>query len=124
MPRTLEARRMGDVTDWSGQCLRKRVLDYLGVGCIVRVIVDNVETGGCECLYFAITRVKDGTFWGTCQETYRMGSNSVGLASGEQFSFRKEHISEVPVSWQPKQFQRLLAPSDFLPLGYGITGYR
>jgi hypothetical protein len=122
--RKLVPRRVGDVTDWSGALLNKDVYKYLGPGCIVRVSVDNAN-GAAECLYFEITKVKDGTYWGTCQDTYRM-DDTVGLATGKSFSFRKEHIQEVPLDWQPRWFKkRVGGRTDMVQKkGYPVTGYR
>jgi len=105
--RTLVPHRGGDVTDWSGALLSKEVYKYLGPGCIVRVAIENVKTRWGESPYFEITKVKYGTYWGTCQDTNRMGflTIAMGLATGETFSFRKEHILEVPIDWQPRWFR-------------------
>ena len=123
--RTLVPRRQGDRTDWSGRCLSKRLLGLLAPGCVVRVCVDNLQDGSAEALYFTITRMKDGTFWGTCEPTYRL-ADAVGLPTGSTFTFRKEHVNEVPVEWQPKWFRRAAARVDSARLrhGYFVTGYR
>lgn len=73
--RKLVANRMGDVTDWHGRILSKRTLNILRPGCIVRVIVDaTVAPPGWwrlgESLYFEIVKIKDGTLWGVCLDTY------------------------------------------------------
>ena len=123
--RTLVPCRVGDVSDWSGALLNKEVYTYLGPGCIVRVSVDNGKTGAAECLYFEITKVKDGTYWGTCKDTYRMG-DAVGLPTGKTFTFRKEHIQEVPIDWQPRWFRKKVGGrTDMVQKkGYAVTGYR
>jgi len=123
--RTLVPFRVGDVTDWSGALLNKEVYKYLGPGCIVRVTVNNPNTESWECLYFEITKVKDGTYWGTCQDTYRT-DDAIGLPTGKTFSFRKEHIQEVPIDWQPSWFRKKVGGrTDMVQKeGYAVTGIR
>lgn len=107
MTRTLEPVVMDESTDWTGQILPRQMIDYITVGCIVRVVVKNRE-GAAEAIYFEITKIKDGTFWGIAQDIYRLW-DSIGLANGEQMTFRKEHVNEIPLDWQPKRFQKDVA---------------
>ena len=69
--------------------------------------------------------MKDGTFWGIAQDTYRL-DDYAGLHSGDQMTFRKEHINEIPISWQPKRFQKAVANVVGPKKGrrYAITGLR
>ena len=98
---------------------------YLYPGCITRVVIKNTDTGVGEAIYFKITKVKDGTFWGDAQDTYRFW-DLVGLPDEQQMTFRREHINEIPVDWQPKRFQRAVAhlASRQKNVGYTITGLR
>ena len=81
------------------------MVQYLFPTCIVRLVINNPLTNCNEAIYFEITKVKDGTFWGVAQETYRL-MDWVGLMDGEQMTWRKEHINEIPIEWQPKRFQK------------------
>ncbi|KAL6719731.1 hypothetical protein ACLMJK_001652 [Lecanora helva] len=125
MPRTLTPILMDEATDWSGQLLPRQTSQYLFPGCIIRAIIKNTTTTAAEAIYFRITKIKDGTFWGVAQDTYRL-SDHVGLPDGEQMTFRREHINEIPIEWQPKRFQRAVAHlvGRGKNVGYGITGLR
>lgn len=96
---------MDESTDWSGRILPRQMTQYLFPSCIVRVVIRNPTSGSSEAIYFQITKMKDGTFWGIAHDTYRL-VDWVGLPSGEQMTFRKEHINEIPLSWQPKRYQK------------------
>ena len=117
---------MGDVTDWSGEVLRKEILESIGIGCKVRVCITNVEKNSAEAVYLKVTKVKDGTIWGTVEPTYRMGTDSIDVEDGKTFSVRRNEISEVPIDWQPKWFQRKVSKWTNVPLkkGYSVTGLR
>ncbi|CAF9925838.1 hypothetical protein IMSHALPRED_006794 [Imshaugia aleurites] len=95
--------------------------------CTVRVIIQNPDDKCAEAVYFEITKIKDGTFWGIAQDTYRL-HDWIGLTDGQQMTFRKEHINEIPIVWQPKAFQKavggLVAQANGKGKGYGITGFR
>lgn len=124
MPRTLTPLVMDEATDWNGAIISRQMINYLTVGCIVRVVVSNSHQGS-EALYFEITKIKDGTFWGIAQGTYRL-EDYVGLPDGNQFTFRKKHINEIPLSWQPKRFQKAVShlTARTKDHGYFPTGIR
>ncbi|KAI9822585.1 MAG: hypothetical protein M1827_000304 [Pycnora praestabilis] len=123
MGRTLQPVAMAEATDWSGQILPRQMTQYLRPGCVVRIAVENLEKGGSEAIYFEITKIKDGTYWGNARDTYRL-FDIVGLAEGEQMTFRKQHINEIPIGWQPKQFQKAVAHLNLKQEGYFLTGLR
>ena len=81
------------------------MIPYLFPSCIVRVCVDNHENGGWEAIYFEITKIKDGTFWGNARGTYRL-FDVVGMKDGQQMTFRREHINEIPLDWQPRRYRK------------------
>ncbi|KAK3169714.1 hypothetical protein OEA41_009098 [Lepraria neglecta] len=124
MPRTLEPVPMDEATDWSGHILPRQMVKYLSIDCIVRVVIRNTDKGA-EAIYFKITKIKDGTFWGIAQDTYRLW-DSVGLPSGNQMTFRKEDINEIPLDWQPMRFQKSVAhlQGQIKNHGYALTGVR
>ncbi len=124
MPRALSPVVMEEATDWSGQIISRQMSRYLFPGCVVRVVIRNPE-GRAEAIYFEITKVKDGTFWGIAQETLRW-EDWVGIPDGTQMTFGREHINEIPLSWQPKRFQKAVGPlaSRMKDVGYAITGLR
>lgn len=107
----LKAIPADQLTDWSYNSLRSAYIDALTVGCVVRVCVGSTEKGGWEKIYFEITKIKDGTYWGTSKDTYRMEDEELGLRNGEEFSFRKQHIMEIPQEkwWQPKSYVKAVA---------------
>lgn len=107
MPRTLSAVPQSDTTNWSGQIISKEMIRHLTVGCIVRVVVRNVN-GSAEAIYFDITKIKDGTFWGLVRDTHRM-DDYVGLADGGKMTFSRKDINEIPIEWQPKRYQKAVA---------------
>lgn len=124
----LRFQRMTDITDWSGQILRKGVLKLLEVSCIVRCLTylyDNdgqfVAAGG---EYYKITKIKDGTIWGTSQGLYRCCDFFYPTIKGKEYSFRFNNISEVPIMWQPKRLRRKMKKYLVPNLGYVITGMR
>lgn len=121
--RTLVAERMGDVIDWSGQIISKQAIKLLSVGCVVRVNITNLKSGVGEAIYFTITKIKDGTFWGKARDTYRL-DDYVGLDTDEQFTFRAHQISEIPIEWQPARFQRKASRILDTGKGYAFTGWR
>ena len=127
MSRTLTPLSQDTFTDWSGIILPSQTVRYLFPSCIVRVVVQNPKDESAEAVYFEITKIKDGTFWGIAQDTYRL-SDYIGLNDGQQTTFRKEHINEIPIKWQPKAFQKavrgLVAQAKARGVGYGITGCR
>lgn len=127
MPRTLTPITQDSLTDWSGIILPSQIVRHLFPSCSVRVIIQNPNDGSAEAVYFEITKIKDGTFWGTAQDTYRL-QDWIGLKDGQQMTFRKEHINEIPIDWQPKAFQKavrgLVAQAKGRGKGYGITGFR
>ncbi len=109
------------------------MIDYLYPGCIVRIGVKDNDSGSIEAIYFKITEIKDGTFWGTAMDTYRLDSKYPGIFApknrveeGEQFTWRKGDINEVPLDWQTKRYQKAVAHLEVLikDKGYGITGLR
>lgn len=53
-------------------------------------------------------------------------SDWVGLEDGEQMTFRREHINEIPLEWQPKRYQKSVAhlKVQMKDAGYSITGLR
>lgn len=115
---------MDEATDWSGQVLPRQMTRHLFPGCIVRIAVSN-DTSRSEVIYFEIVKIKDGTFWGIAQDTYRI-TDWIGLADGAQMSFRKEHINEIPLSWQPKRYQKAIEylRPQMKQSGYFPTGLR
>ena len=120
--KTLKRRRQTSVTDWSGRLLNKRALNLLCPGCFVRICVSNTKTGNSEALYFEIIKIKDGTFWGITQDTYRI-DDYVGLSDESVFTFRKKDISEIPISWQPRAIRKKLKKHvDKRGYGRAITG--
>ena len=125
MPRTINPVVMDEASDWSGQVLPRQMTQYLFPGCIVRAVIQNSTSGCGEAIYFRITKMKDGTFWGIAQDTYRL-NDWVDLPSGEQMTFRKEHINEIPLSWQPKRYQKAVAhlKVHMKNIGYFPTGMR
>ena len=126
MPRNLTPVVMDEATDWSGEIISRQMVRYLVPGCIVRAVIQNHEAmPTAEAIYFRITKIKDGTFWGDAQDTYRLW-DAVGLQEGKQMTFRKEHINEIPIDWQPKRFQKAVAHLTCRKkgVGYAITGLR
>ena len=125
MSPTIEPVVMDAATDWSGQILPRRMVQYLFPGCVVRVVIKNNTTECSEAIYFELTKIKDGTFWGTAYDTYRM-QNCVDLATGDQMTFRKEHINEIPLDWQPKRFQKAVVglTAQIKDYGHFPTGVR
>lgn len=111
------------VTDWTGQTLSKRARHLVQPGCIVRACISNCSTHNGEGLYLEVTKVKDGTVWGKVMGIYRMDTNSVGIATGSQYAVRVSQISEIPIMWQPRpwqrKFKRFLVPHK----GRSITGF-
>ncbi|MCJ1279757.1 hypothetical protein MMC21_007581 [Puttea exsequens] len=123
MPLTVEPVSMSDITDWDGRIISRQMVRYLSTGCIVRLIIRSDQ--GAEAIYFEITKIKDGTFWGVAQDTYRF-DDIVGLPNGHQMTFKKQHINEIPLLWQPKQYRKAVGhlarrTKDF---GYFPTGVR
>ena len=115
---------MEEATDWSGEIISRQMAHYLFPGCIARVVITS-EEGAAEAIYFKLTKVKDGTFWGVAQDTYRFW-DLVGLPNGVQTTFRREHINEIPLNWQPKRFRKAVAHLSVRKkgIGYAITGIR
>ena len=60
------------LTDWNGQLLSRKHIDKLTLGCVVRIVIENSESRSGEAVYCQITKMKDGTFWGIVQDTYRL----------------------------------------------------
>jgi len=125
MPGSINPVVMDEATDWSGQILPRQMAHYLFPSCIVRVVIHNSTSDCGEAIYFRITKIKDGTFWSIAQDTYRL-EDWVGFSSGEQMTFRKEHINEIPLSWQPKRYQKEVAhlKVHLKDVGYFPTGMR
>lgn len=115
---------MDEATNWSGEIVSRQMSQYLFPGCVVRAVIKSNDERA-EAIYFKIIKIKDGTFWGIAQDTYRI-SDWVGLPGGAQMTFRKEHINEIPIDWQPKRFQRAVAHLAVRQknVGYAITGLR
>ncbi|CAF1143206.1 unnamed protein product [Rotaria sordida] len=97
--------------DWNGQTISKCALDKLQVGCIVRCIIRNESSEQViwEALYFEILKIKDGTFWGKTLDIYRLGEDVIGLPTNTIFTFRKNHIAEIPIMWQPSYIRKNLS---------------
>ena len=123
--RTLEPLVMDVATDWSGHLLPQQMIRHLFPSCYVRLCVRNNETKSTEAIYFEITKIKDGTFWGVAQDTYRW-EDWIGLKGGDQMTFRREHINEIPLDWQPKRFRKAVRALEerITKEGYSITGLR
>lgn len=116
---------MDAATDWSGHLLPQQMIGHLYPSCWVRLCLRNNKTGGSEAVYFEITKIKDGTFWGIAQDTYRM-NDWIGLEAGAQMTFRREHINEIPLDWQPRRFRKAIKGLEerVTEEGYAITGLR
>lgn len=136
-PRTLFPVAQDAVTDWGGRIIPKAMIDHLFPSCVVRVVVTDSESKWSEALYFRITKIKDGTFWGETMNTYRMSTlcggneaaNPIPLKEGEQFTWRREHINEIPLEKflnQPKRYMKLVSglKGKYAVKGYAITGLR
>ena len=116
MPRRLYPVEQRQTTDWEGHFIPKAMIDHLFPTCVVRVVIQDDETEAGEAIYFEITKIKDGTFWGTARDTYRCNTiglqNSITLKEGDQFTWRREHINEIPLNtwhpWQPKRYIKLV----------------
>jgi hypothetical protein len=112
MSRVLFPQEARFLQDWSGEPISKQALDILQPGCIVRCTIANESSKpfSWEALYFEIIKIKDGTFWGKTLDTYRLGHDYIGLPTDTIFTFRKNHIMEIPITWQPayirKQFRK------------------
>lgn len=66
----------------------------------------NSQNGAMEAVYFKLTKIKDGTFWGRVMDTYRM-KDWIGLEVGRVWPFRGEAIMGEFTS-----LSRLQAPLD------------
>ena len=119
----LIANRHGDVTDWSGRLLSKRVFGCLKIGDIVRVHIDDIKGGSSIAPYFKIVKMKDGTFWGSALNTYNTLDWMEGINEGDIVPFRRQNIIEIPITWQSKNQQRKLEQF-VLEKGYSVTGCR
>jgi len=114
MSRVLFPQESRILHDWNGQIISKHALDKLQPGCIVRCVIGNESTKlpAWEAVYFELVKIKDGTFWGKTLDTYRLGEDYIGLPIDSIFTFRKNHIMEIPIMWQPsyirKQFNKYL----------------
>jgi hypothetical protein len=115
---------MDEATDWSGHILPRQMANYLCIDCIVRVVIQNPNECS-EAIYFKITKIKDGTYWGIARDIHRL-SDQVGLPDGTQMTFRRRAINEIPLDWQPKCFQKAVARLErqIKPYGYALTGVR
>ena len=124
MIRTLTPVVMDAATGWDGRIISPQMARYLTVGCIVRVVVSNVN-GVSEAIYFQITKLKNGTIWGCVQDTYRL-RDFVRLPNGSSMSFKKVHINEIPLEWQPKQYRKAVRhlATRTKEYGYSPTGVR
>ena len=119
--------RVGEVTDWGGHKLSKQIFNELEVGDIVRVQLEATEEavawakerdaaeeatqnggyiakprykrhyGGVVAMYFEITKIKDGTYWGKAYDAYTTLHDFGILEEGDKFTFRKENIMEIPL---------------------------
>ena len=120
----LKALPAPDTTDWQGRILPREYLRHLVLGCMVRCMIEG-RCGSIQCLYFEITKIKDGTFWGKVVDIYRT-MDCVGIEHGEEMSFRKEHTSEIPQErwWQPKAYRKRVAHLKPKDEGYAATGVR
>lgn len=107
MTRVLFPHDSRKVRDWYGQPISKYAFDKLQPGCIVRCVIGNESAW--EALYFEIIKIKDGTFWGKILDTYRLGQDYIGLPTDSIFTFRKNHIMEIPLTWQPSYIQKQLS---------------
>jgi hypothetical protein len=114
MSRILFPQEVRSLHDWNGRTISKRALDKLQPGCIVRCIIGNESSEPLiwQAVYFELIKIKDGTFWGKTLDTYRLAEDYIGLPIDSIFTFRKNHILEIPIMWQPsyirKQFDKYL----------------
>lgn len=53
--------------------------------------------GGVVAMYFEITKIKDGTYWGKAYDAYTTLDDFGILKEGDKFTFRKENITEIPL---------------------------
>jgi hypothetical protein len=111
MSRALFPEEATVLCDWNGQQISKHALDKLQPGCIVRCVIANtsVERRSLEAVYFKIIKVKDGTFWGKTLDIYRIDHDYIGLPTNTIFTFRKNHIMEIPITWQPSYIRKHLS---------------
>ena len=112
-------------SDWSGHILPQQMIPHLFPSCIVRLCIRNNETSASEAIYFEITKIKDGTFWGKAMDTYRL-QDWIGMVDGQQMTFKREHINEIPLDWQPKRFRKSVRALEerITEERYAITGLR
>mmetsp|Transcript_7466 Transcript_7466/g.13924 ORF Transcript_7466/g.13924 Transcript_7466/m.13924 type:complete len:116 (-) Transcript_7466:146-493(-) len=87
------------------------------------VDADSGQKGSQGLPYFKIVKIKDGTFWGEAKNTYGTLDWLEDMKEGDVFTFRKEHITEIPIMWQSKSQQRKMEQCR-RKKGYAITGMR
>lgn len=122
MPRNLIPLREGDIIDWNGTILSKKILKYLAPGCLVRIGITDGEKS--EMLYFKIIKQKDGTFWGSMVDNCHRFT-PLDIIEDQIFTFRAENINEIPIGHQPKWFQKKVAFNKSLnKKGYFMSGFR
>jgi hypothetical protein len=140
MERIVTPKKMTDITNWHGVLLDKKVLKLLRPGLIVRVLCDYAEDKGIRkpwhsfgklrgsSNYYRITKIKDGTLWGTCLDYYKVHPEECdekGCRTGDTLAFRFENISEIPLDWYPKRIRNKMAGyRNTQNKGYAITGWR
>lgn len=139
--RIVKPKKMTDITDWHGVLLDKKVLNLLRPGLIVRVLCDYAEDKGIReplssrmgkftgsSHYYQITKIKDGTLWGTCLDYYKVWPEECdekGCRTGDTLAFRFDNISEIPLDWYPKRIRKKMEKyKNPQNKGYFITGWR
>jgi hypothetical protein len=127
------------ITDWHGVFLDKKALKLLQPGLVVRVLCDYAENKGIRkpwgnlgklvgsSSYYQITKIKDGTLWGTCLKYYKTWPDECdekGCRTGDTLAFRFNNISELPLHWYPKRIRNEMNKyRNSQNKGYNITGW-
>ena len=104
MPKTHVAERLGDVTDWSGRVLRKEILEFIGIDCINSTSV--YHKCGEKFRRSSVPQSDKGQGWYNMGNSGRKIQYMLKTEDGKTFSVMWNEISEVPIDWQPKWFQR------------------
>ena len=118
-------------TDWHGALLNAEYKQHLIVGCVIRVIVEEIKEdgrGGWEAIYLELVEVRDnGELVGTVEPTNRSSQIDYGngLQTGDMVVATRDNINEIPLQgWQPEEYLEAVKHLKPEEVGYGVTGLR
>jgi hypothetical protein len=93
-----------DIYDWSGNQLAPESRSYITVNNIVRIQVNDRNSGYCEAIYVQVTAIDENyIFTATVLDTYRTMVEETDVQNGDILYFPRACVIEIPHTWEENE---------------------